>query len=228
MNRTRSLLPVLLCATVLGKSVAAISGSPHAFPTRPHNRERPTFILSNGAGLAPFLSGLSALPPTGKHVIAAAVARCSSLLLFYPIDTIKCRTQAIKVGPTPSQRAGSLYRGAVTNIIVGEVPYIMITFALFRIFSTTLAGWLPCLPPALVSFFAALIGETFGCLWLVPNEIVKQRIQSGRQPSIFDAVRSISTQGGFYRGFISHIARDSTFRGLQLSSYGAIRRIAAG
>jgi len=54
-----------------------------------------------------------------RHLVAAAVARSTSIFTMYPVDTIKTRMQMIQANPL---RLTGIFSG-VAGSLIGQVPY---------------------------------------------------------------------------------------------------------
>jgi Mitochondrial carrier protein len=54
-----------------------------------------------------------------RHLVAAAVARSTSIFAMYPVDTIKTRIQMDQANPF---RLQGIYKG-VDGSLLGQVPY---------------------------------------------------------------------------------------------------------
>ena len=72
----------------------------------------------------PFQIFLDTIRESRKHLAAAGVARCISILAMFPVDTIKTRLQMSL--PSPFAMEG-LYTG-LGGSLVGQVPYGVLTF----------------------------------------------------------------------------------------------------
>lgn len=62
---------------------------------------------------------LQTIKDSRKHLAAAAVARCASISIMFPMDTIKTRLQMSQANPFA---VTGLYKG-VGSSLIGQVPY---------------------------------------------------------------------------------------------------------
>mmetsp|Transcript_229 Transcript_229/g.440 ORF Transcript_229/g.440 Transcript_229/m.440 type:complete len:437 (-) Transcript_229:347-1657(-) len=169
-----------------------------------------------------------------QHLIAGAAARGVSIFAMYPLDTIKTRLQveASKVikpaeGASLFSKVAALYKGCPESLF-GQIPYGMLTFGSYEVYKELLAKNFPQIPKTLTYFISAIFGDITGSFWLVPSEIVKLKMQSGGQSSLFNCLGGIwkeSGFGGFYRGYTGQIARDVPFRAIQLTTYETIKTL---
>jgi len=169
----------------------------------------------NETGLQIFLDTIR---ESRKHLAAAGVARCISILAMFPVDTIKTRLQMSL--PSPFAAKG-LYTG-LGGSLVGQVPYGVLTFGSYEMYKKALLEKFPEVKPAFIYAIAAVCGDVTGSGWLCPSEVVKQQSQAGMYASTGDAVRGIYAKkgfGGFYQGYLGGLARDVPFRVSQLVSY---------
>lgn len=68
---------------------------------------------------SPFETFLQTIKESRKHLVAAAVARCTSISVMFPVDTIKTRLQMSQANPFA---VAGLYKG-VGSSLIGQVPY---------------------------------------------------------------------------------------------------------
>lgn len=166
----------------------------------------------------PLQSVMATIHDSRKHLVAAGVARCVSVFLMYPVDTVKTRIQIDH--PTPFRISG-LY-GGLASSLVGQVPYGILTFGSYEMYKKTLRDRYPKVKPVFAYALAAVLGDLTGSGWLCPSEVVKQQMQAGMYKSTQDAFTSIlETKGvaGLYQGYFGGVARDVPFRVAQLTSY---------
>uniref|UniRef100_A0A0G4FH68 Mitochondrial carrier protein n=1 Tax=Chromera velia CCMP2878 TaxID=1169474 RepID=A0A0G4FH68_9ALVE len=178
-----------------------------------------------------------------KHVVAACAGRFVAQFATFPMDTMKTRLQANPTasfgeaffmgaeGSGPARLLSAvqrIYRGSVPSIILGEMPYTMISFGLNGILKPLLVDkFVPPLGVGVCAFLAAFVGEIAADLWVVPSELIKQRRQSGKASTIADVLQQIRKEEGslrgLYKGYAANVCRDATFRGLHLSFYEVFR-----
>jgi len=166
------------------------------------------------------------------NLIAAAIARGTSIAAFFPIDTYKTIVQI-----TPNQSfidvvgdhgLASLYQGLVPSLI-GQIPYGVLTFGGYAIYKKLLRQRFPELPDLGIFVVAAVLGDLTGSGWLCPSEVIKQQSQSGMWSEsmstldIFQTILSHSGLAGLYQGYAGNVVRDVPFRVLQLTTYETIK-----
>ncbi|KAG7363019.1 mitochondrial carrier protein [Nitzschia inconspicua] len=168
--------------------------------------------------IGPIQSFLSALGEVKSHLAAAAVARGSSFLACYPIDTIKTRIQTRTSNPFG---IAGLY-GGIGSGLFGQIPYAVLTFGSYEQYKRMLRKRFPEMKPVFAYAIAAVLGDVTGSGWLCPAEVVKQKLQANVFESTGQAVSQIWFQegvGGFYRGYWNSLMRDVPFRVAQLTTY---------
>lgn len=79
----------------------------------------PTKIKANAAGDSPVQIFVKTVLDARRHLVAAAVARSTSIFAMYPVDTIKTRIQMDQANPF---RLEGIYKG-VDGSLLGQVPY---------------------------------------------------------------------------------------------------------
>jgi len=151
-----------------------------------------------------------------RHLAAAGVARCVSIFIMYPVDTIKTRMQL-------GQKVAfdGLYIG-VGGSLFGQVPYGILTFGSYEMYKESLLKKFPNMKPVFTYAISAILGDITGSGWLCPSEVIKQQLQAGMHSSTMGAVKGIWKQKGlkgFYEGYTGGLARDIPFRVAQLTSY---------
>ncbi|RQM31319.1 hypothetical protein B5M09_001567, partial [Aphanomyces astaci] len=132
---------------------------------------------------------------------------------LYPLDTIKTRLQSSQ-GFLKAGGFKGVYKG-LSAAAAGSAPGAALFFSSYETTKAFLQKQQPHLADSPVIHMAsAAMGETAGCLVRVPTEIVKQNLQTGAFQSFQESIRSIyGTNGiaGFYRGYWSLLARESTW-----------------
>mmetsp|Transcript_3863 Transcript_3863/g.5739 ORF Transcript_3863/g.5739 Transcript_3863/m.5739 type:complete len:459 (-) Transcript_3863:334-1710(-) len=163
-----------------------------------------------------------------QHLIAAGVARGVSVLTMYPLDTIKTRLQ---MDPAMLAKVGGLFNGnlyaGVVGSMIGQVPYGTLTFGSYEVYKELLSKSLTGINQTFIYLIAACMGDITGSFWLVPSEVVKQKMQTGAMSQglggTVSAVWREKGLGGFYAGYSSQISRDVPFRAIQLVSYETVK-----
>jgi hypothetical protein len=108
-----------------------------------------------------------------RHLMAAAVARSTSIFSMYPVDTIKTRMQMEQPN---AMRLTGLYSG-VAGSLFGQVPYGVLTFGSYEMYKRSLLKRFPRTKPIFLYALAAVMGDLTGSGWLCPSEVVKQQMQ---------------------------------------------------
>ena len=85
-----------------------------------------------------------------RHLMAAAVARSTSIFIMYPADVIKTRLQMQQVN---ALRITGLFNG-VTGSLVGQVPYGVLTFGSYEMYKSYFLDHLPSSIPPIFKYAA--------------------------------------------------------------------------
>jgi Mitochondrial carrier protein len=83
-----------------------------------------------------------------RHLMAAAVARSTSIFIMYPADVIKTRLQMQQVN---ALRITGLFNG-VTGSLVGQVPYGVLTFGSYEMYKSYFLDHLPSTIPPIFKY----------------------------------------------------------------------------
>merc|ERR1719487_2247556 len=77
---------------------------------------------------------------------------------------------------------------------------------------------------------AAAFGDSCACLFRVPTEVLKQRMQVGQSASMVEALKHAVQESplGLYRGFFAMVAREIPFSGIQFPVYETVRKLTQG
>ncbi|KAG2233285.1 hypothetical protein INT48_001597 [Thamnidium elegans] len=133
--------------------------------------------------------------------------------VLFPLDTIKTRLQT-KAGIMGSGGFRGVYSGLLSTFI-GSAPNASIFFVTYEAVKRMLgASNNGLIHSPFIYMTAASCGEIFACTVRVPTEVIKQRMQIRQFNTTFSAVSSVlRTEGllGFYRGFLSTVAREIPF-----------------
>jgi solute carrier family 25 S-adenosylmethionine transporter 26 len=157
-------------------------------------------------------------------LLAGSVAGTSVDVVLFPIDTLKTRMQSAE-GFWKSGGFKGVYRG-ISAAAAGSAPGAALFFGTYTLANAELHQLSPSTPDPIIHMAAASTGEVAACIVRVPTEIVKQRMQTGRYSSASVAVRDImSTSGvrGFFRGFVSTLAREIPFALIQFPLYERLK-----
>lgn len=156
-------------------------------------------------------------------VVAGGTAGVVVETALYPIDTIKTRLQAARVGSKIHWKG--LYAGLAGNL-VGVLPASAIFVGVYEPTKQRLLKLFPENLSAFAHLTAGAIGGAASSLIRVPTEVVKQRMQTGQFTSAPNAVRLIVAKEGFkglYAGYSSFLLRDLPFDALQFCLYEQLR-----
>lgn len=156
-------------------------------------------------------------------MIAGATAGVVVEAALYPIDTIKTRLQAARLGSKIQWKG--LYAGLAGNL-VGVLPASAVFVGVYEPTKQKLLKMFPENLSALAQLTAGALGGAASSLIRVPTEVVKQRMQTGQFASAPEAVRLIVAKEGFkglYAGYSSFLLRDLPFDALQFCIYEQLR-----
>ncbi|VDM83958.1 unnamed protein product [Strongylus vulgaris] len=153
-----------------------------------------------------------------RWLICGAGAGLAVDLGLYPLDTIKTRLQS-KQGFFAAGGFKHIYSG-MGSVAIGSAPGAALFFMTYRSVNGLFrkeSSYLFCLQliaDSLVHAFSATIAEVVACAVRVPTELVKQRLQASAKQALSDVCREIYKSNrlrGFYRGYLSTIAREIPF-----------------
>ncbi|KAL3125378.1 hypothetical protein niasHT_002106 [Heterodera trifolii] len=162
-----------------------------------------------------------------RWLLAGASAGLAVDLSLYPLDTIKTRMQS-KAGFRASGGFRNIYRGAPA-VAVGSAPGSALFFITYCNGKEMLAQRIgTSIPLPLVDALSATFGELVACLVRVPTEIVKQRSQTSRANGLLQIVTELyRTRGGirgFYKGYVSTVAREIPFSFIEFPLWEWLKR----
>lgn len=198
-------------------------------------------------------------------ILGSALAGMLARIPCHPLDTVKSRLQAAR-GPLSGGSATSaspngilstlrsavktegirgLYRG-FGIAFWGSAPGTCLYFTSYEVAKSTLSSTFPSLAaaPALGHFAAGMTAEAVSCIFWVPIDVVKERMQVQRRlplhsaaagaPPLYyrntlDAFRKISASEGIlglYRGYGATIASFGPFSALYFMFYERFKGIA--
>ncbi|ONK58219.1 uncharacterized protein A4U43_C09F9780 [Asparagus officinalis] len=156
-------------------------------------------------------------------IIAGGTAGVVVESVLYPIDTIKTRLQAARVGSKIQWKG--LYSGLAGNL-AGVLPASAVFVGVYEPTKQKLLKVFPENLSAFAHLTAGAIGGAASSLIRVPTEVVKQRMQTGQFASAPDAVRLIVAKEGFkglFAGYSSFLLRDLPFDAIQFCLYEQLR-----
>jgi len=195
--------------------IAASSAGQNRLPFLPRGGAAAAATRRGGGAMENFVQTIM---DARRHLVAAAVARSTSIFFMYPVDTIKTRIQMDQKNPF---RLTGLYKG-VDGSLMGQVPYGVLTFGSYEMYKSALLKRFPETKPIFLFAVAACLGDLTGSGLLCPSEVIKQQMQAGMYSSTSEAFTQIlEKQGvpGLYQGYLGGVARDVPFRVAQLTTY---------
>ncbi|KAL0094782.1 mitochondrial carrier domain-containing protein [Phycomyces blakesleeanus] len=156
-----------------------------------------------------------------QALVAGALAGTAVDTALFPLDTIKTRLQS-QAGFIASGGFRGVYSGLLSAVI-GSAPNASLFFVTYESMKRLLSASIdnPQYAP-FVHMTAASFGEISACTVRVPTEVIKQRMQTKQFQVTSSAVSHvIRTEGilGFYRGFLSTVAREIPFTCIQFPLY---------
>ena len=158
----------------------------------------------------------SSSPPWWHVPIAGGIAGMTVDLLLFRLDTIKTRLQSRPGAAGSALPAGRFYRGIATQLAQSFPSAAVFFFAYDRGKSFFGAAG-----PLASNVLAAASAELAMATLRSPFELVKQRLQVGRNASAGEALRELLAQPGgggvraLYTGFGSLLARELPFAMIQ-------------
>lgn len=170
--------------------------------------------ISSNAGYSP--------APFWHIVVSGGIAGVVTDCSLFPIDTVKTRMQS----PEGAWRTWKgLYNG-VTPAAVASFPAAAIFFGVYELLKPLIPGDSP-----LSHACAGAGAEAASCLFRVPFEVVKQRLQAGTHPhdcaKPYKLVKYIwKTEGirGIYAGFNITTGKEIAFTIIQMPIYEHLRK----
>ena len=183
---------------------------------------------------------LSFIPDGLKNAIASGLATAVVKTFLQPLDTIKTIQQAQKIKLGPIKAAMQIIeqrgvRGLWSGIgitVVGSTPSVAVYFGVYSTMKTNLVRAFPQELKLLAVALSAAVGNTFASVLRVPYEVLKQRIQTGRHQSAWEAVvyswKNDGPLGLFDKGKLSsQIVRDVPYAIVTLVSYEILQNLVA-
>lgn len=158
-----------------------------------------------------------------EGAVAGATAGVVVETVLYPIDTIKTRLQAARLGSKILLKG--LYSGLGGNL-AGVLPASAIFVGVYEPVKKKLLEIFPDNYNAFAHLLAGTAGGAMASLVRVPTEVVKQRMQTGQFANAPDAVRCILAKEGvrgLYAGYGSFLLRDLPFDAIQFCIYEQLR-----
>ena len=197
--------------------------------------EAATFVQLRAPAVAAGASGLALL----KAALAGALASGSSTAVMHPLDTLKTRVQA-SVGRAPGLRglarmipelgARRLYLGIIPAVAGTATSHGIRTasYEWARVMLSPLLG-LPGVSDTAIQGIASGFGTFLGTGVRIPNEVLKQRLQTGQHAHVLEAVRAVIRGGGIaglFAGTTATLAREVPFYVLGMVAYERLKAVA--
>ncbi|KAI8372807.1 mitochondrial carrier domain-containing protein [Radiomyces spectabilis] len=161
-----------------------------------------------------------------QALLAGAFAGTAVDTALFPLDTIKTRLQS-QAGFIASGGFRGVYSG-ILSAVVGSAPNASLFFVTYEATKRLLGASVDHTKYApFIHMTAASFGEITACTVRVPTEVIKQRMQTKQFQSTSAAVSNVlRTEGilGFYRGFLSTVAREIPFTCIQFPLYEYFKR----
>ena len=155
------------------------------------------------------------------NLIAGGLARGITVFKLYPIDLIKTNIQGNK---KYNFKLKNLYKG-INIALIGQIPYYMLVFGSYEYIKNNLL--LKSKNKIGIYIISAIIADFIGALWVSPNEIIKQKMQSGIIKNPYKGFNFIYKNNGihgFYNGFTILLLRDIPYRVIKLPLYEIITK----
>ncbi|CAN7942164.1 unnamed protein product, partial [Ixodes pacificus] len=149
-------------------------------------------------------------------LMAGAAAGTTVDLVLFPLDTFKTRLQS-QQGFWKAGGFAKIYSG-LASAALGSAPTAAVFFCTYEGVKKLLSPSSADLMQPVVHSVAAGFGEVAACIIRVPVEIVKQRTQANQSVSSWQTFRKVfKSEGipGFYRGYLTTMAREIPFAFIQ-------------
>jgi solute carrier family 25 S-adenosylmethionine transporter 26 len=138
--------------------------------------------------------------PSHLNGVAGGLAGCASTALLFPLDTLKTWRMARPHGEQlPRWTFWCVYRGLSTKVFF-RLPY-QLTYQTVYSISTKQFEKRGISGPASFAI-SGMCAELGGCVFRMPMEVIKQRVQTQVYSGLYDGLSQISKQEGlwtFYR-----------------------------
>ena len=144
-------------------------------------------------------------------IASGACAGIACQLVLFPLNTLKTRAQARRVGARLS--ADRLYGGVAAELL-GAAPGTALFMSTYECAKNALGLDAP---------IAAMLGALASSVVLSPMELIARRMQVGRL-TLASAARLSARRGELFVGFGSFLARELPFDTIQMSAFEAMKR----
>lgn len=201
--------------------------------------EAATFVQLRAPAVAAGTTGIALL----KAALAGALASGSTTALMHPLDTLKTRIQAtVGRAPTlaglgrmiPELGARRLYLGIIPAVMGASSSHGVRTasYEAARVMLAPLAALgIPGVNDTFLQGLASGVGTFLGTGLRIPNEVLKQRLQTGQHGHVMEAATAVVSQGGLkalFRGTTATLAREVPFYVLGMVAYEQLKTAARG
>jgi len=167
--------------------------------------------------------------------LASAVISGTSTLALHPLDTVKTMLQASKGGSIVSVfkdaakmgRTG-VYRGIIPAT-VGAASSQGFRVGVFEAVKLGTRVLLPSIPDLQVQTIASGMGSFIGTAVRIPCEVLKQRLQAGQYPGVWQATTSVMKKDGvkgLFRGSAATLSREIPFYVIGMVAYEQFKKAA--
>lgn len=164
------------------------------------------------------------------NVVCGGIAGFVSDALFYPLDTLKTRSQLDKSVQVEIRHMSRIrgYRSLYTGfsaLALGDIPSGAAFYGIYEFTKDVLSDHNQRtsndemkLPLPVIHFMGSSLGQLCSLIIRNPFEVIKQQMQAGLHPTPYATFLSIrTTQGmrGLYAGFLPTLMREIPFDGIQ-------------
>jgi len=158
-------------------------------------------------------------------LISGGLAGTAVDISLFPLDTIKTRLQS-QQGFWAAGGFKRIYAG-LGPAAVGSAPNAAVFFCTYDSVKRLAIGRLGYKETPQLHMAAASMGEVMACMIRVPVEVVKQRRQASAASKSLEIVRNtFKTEGvrGFYRGYLTTVAREIPFSLIQFPLWEFLKK----
>uniref|UniRef100_A0A023G855 Putative mitochondrial carrier protein pet8 n=1 Tax=Amblyomma triste TaxID=251400 RepID=A0A023G855_AMBTT len=167
-------------------------------------------------------------PSFFASLVAGAFAGTTVDVILFPLDTLKTRLQS-QQGFMRAGGFSKIYSG-IASAALGSAPTSALFFCTYEGVKQFMGPVMPSLMTPLVHSIAAACGEVAACTIRVPVEVVKQRTQANHETSSWKTFKNVmNAEGvrGFYRGYLTTVAREIPFSFIQFPLWEFLKHMFA-
>jgi len=163
-----------------------------------------------------------------REMLAGAVARSAAQCLMYPADVMKTLAQTrskIQGLSIYEMGLGRLVYGAITTSIMA-LPAGALQFSIFPLAKRTGRSLMPWISTTPLELMSGVCASFVACFVQTPQEVVKQRLQTGIYPSFVGGIATIArTEGvrGFFTAFAPTLARNAPTVCISFTSFSRLK-----